>query len=220
MIAASEKILGLSSSCEAPRQPLPVKALANNAAWEFFTQRDWQERDLSRSSYDQLSLSIRVGSLTIKMLELRLAGYMFPPKMLETVFMIPSHLKLCKRHLEVHRKRHKQEVDGESSVHRISNLDLCSPEEPFAEETGCCSQFRDFSDISSRHGGWSIGWEIFQVQETQNIEQRGTVAPKCDWFNLHYCLEFHERFDKSDKHEKRKAWLLRLGGGNGPHEVL
>lgn len=193
----------------APRQPTPVKALANKIAWEMITTTDWKESNSWRGGvFHDLSFHITTMSLQLNLLDLAYSGYTFQPKVLEIVIMAPSHLKLCLQHFKDHQE---QELNRDSSNHYFTGGDYLCSGKPFGK---CNMRFSDFSELylgkrgSSCYAPCTIRWEVFHISHFEK---------GCDYFNLHYLLQFHGLFDKSDKYEMRKAWLLR---GKIPHEVL
>lgn len=105
------------------KRNIGVTALAKNVAWEMFAQKDWQDREIlpSRSVPNRFSRDIWVN-----LMRLWAFGYTFEPKTFEFVLMIPSYFKLCKQHSKLHQRQHEQDLDGEGSVHYLSNTNLCS----------------------------------------------------------------------------------------------
>lgn len=59
----------------------------------------------------------------------------------------------------------------------------------------------------------AIGWDVFELKRDTSVPVRDQPAG-CGWFRLQFLLSFHKKFDKGEKYEKRRAWLLSLGGSD------
>lgn len=148
-----------------------MKGLAGYAAFDFITQKDWQESKFSQALFRDRAL---ISNFWSNYLDLLKTGYDFSPKQLEMVVSITGCFRLCQRHLEIHKEWHKSNYtdfhksNEETCFHHVADVRRCTIKEPFRSQGEYGPLNREDSFLSTDYRTnigkffpWTIRWEVF-----------------------------------------------------------